>query len=367
MEDNFRFIAFRSSRYLTLVENQPEFVFLADEDRQVISLPPLTNAERTEISLLLSLRRCNGISIFSFRFSWVRRVQRCWWRSVIEWWKCSSKRSFVTICSKRILKGNSIRFSSFNERERSIRMANWKWPFPPEQISSSSKTKPRQRWTFRSNDCFLPIKNIRKEKKRKGNSLRDLCSTVRFLYLFISDFRESNEFSSTTDVEFGISDRFNFVAQRSRTDRNAGRRNSSSDRIDPSASPPTTTAAAAVATEAGVAASLAERTARAGMNDDHLHQIMQFCKDNFTSTFPFALILILKGFYEHSAGQFTLNHRSSSLISLTCRNLHGDLLLGQYLSWKECFNSSSLVESKSHSFVDQRRRRLFSSSLVESW
>ena len=50
----------------------------------------------------------------------------------------------------------------------------------------------------------------------------------------------------------------------------------------------------------------AERTARAGMNDDHLHQIIQFCKDNFTSTFPFALILILKGFYEHSAGQFTL-------------------------------------------------------------
>ena len=67
--------------------------------------------------------------------------------------------------------------------------------------------------------------------------------------------------------------------------------------------PPPTTAAAA---EAGVAAGLAERTARAGMNDDHLYQIIQFCKDNLTSTFSFALILIFKGFYEHSAGQFTL-------------------------------------------------------------
>ena len=103
----------------------------------------------------------------------------------------------------------------------------------------------------------------------------------------------------------------------------------------PPAPPPTTTTAAAAG--AAVAAGLAERTARAGMNDDHLHQIMQFCKDNLTSTFPFALILILKGFYEHSAGQFTLVHpHLSSLISLSSRNLHGDLLLGQYLylSWK---------------------------------
>ena len=100
--------------------------------------------------------------------------------------------------------------------------------------------------------------------------------------------------------------------------------------------PPTTTAAAAAAAGAGVAAGLAERTARAGMNDDHLHQIIQFCKDNLTSTFPFALILILKGFYEHSAGQFTVVLVDSHLSSLSrpCRNLHGDLLLGQYLSWK---------------------------------
>ena len=47
VEDNFRFLGFRSRGYLTLVENQPEFVLLVDEDRQVISLPPLTNAERT--------------------------------------------------------------------------------------------------------------------------------------------------------------------------------------------------------------------------------------------------------------------------------------------------------------------------------
>lgn len=38
-------------------------------------------------------------------------------------------------------------------------------------------------------------------------------------------------------------------------------------------------------------------------SNDHLHQFIQFVKDNLTSTFPFALILILKAFYEHSAGQ----------------------------------------------------------------
>ena len=54
-EKKFRFIDRRSSRYLTLLENQPEFVFLADEDRQVISLPPLTNAERTKVCLSLPL------------------------------------------------------------------------------------------------------------------------------------------------------------------------------------------------------------------------------------------------------------------------------------------------------------------------
>ena len=39
------------------------------------------------------------------------------------------------------------------------------------------------------------------------------------------------------------------------------------------------------------------------INNDHLHQIIQFFKDNLTSTFPFALILILKAFFEHSAGK----------------------------------------------------------------
>jgi hypothetical protein len=38
------------------------------------------------------------------------------------------------------------------------------------------------------------------------------------------------------------------------------------------------------------------------INNDHLHQFIHLLKENLTSTFPFALILILKGFYEHSAG-----------------------------------------------------------------
>jgi hypothetical protein len=38
------------------------------------------------------------------------------------------------------------------------------------------------------------------------------------------------------------------------------------------------------------------------INNDHLHQLIHLLKDNLTSTFPFALILILKAFYEHSAG-----------------------------------------------------------------
>jgi hypothetical protein len=37
-------------------------------------------------------------------------------------------------------------------------------------------------------------------------------------------------------------------------------------------------------------------------NNDHLHQLITLLKDNLTSTLPFALILILKAFYEHSAG-----------------------------------------------------------------
>jgi hypothetical protein len=38
------------------------------------------------------------------------------------------------------------------------------------------------------------------------------------------------------------------------------------------------------------------------INNDHLHQLITLLKDNLTSTFPFALILILKAFHEHSAG-----------------------------------------------------------------
>jgi hypothetical protein len=40
------------------------------------------------------------------------------------------------------------------------------------------------------------------------------------------------------------------------------------------------------------------------INNDHLHQLIQLFRDNLTSTFPFALILILKAFYEHSAGKY---------------------------------------------------------------
>lgn len=38
------------------------------------------------------------------------------------------------------------------------------------------------------------------------------------------------------------------------------------------------------------------------VNNDHLHQLITLFKENLTSTLPFALILILKAFYEHSAG-----------------------------------------------------------------
>ena len=120
--------------------------------------------------------------------------------------------------------------------------------------------------------------------------------------------------------------------------------------------PPTTTAPAAAGTGAGagVAAGLAERTARAGMYDDHLHQIIHFCKDNFTSTFPFAWILIFKGFDKHSAGQFTLVFRRSSHLSSLVGIFMVIFFSAQSLSWKLCFCSSSLVESQSPSIVDHR-------------
>ena len=116
--------------------------------------------------------------------------------------------------------------------------------------------------------------------------------------------------------------------------------------------PPTTTAAAGAA----VAASLPERTARAGMNDDHLHQIIQFCKDNLTSTFPFALILILKGFDEHSAGQFTLTLSSLSrlgilrVIFFSASISHGNSIL---------VHQASLKVNRLRSSIINRWRRLF--------
>lgn len=42
---------FFSSRYLTLLEDQKDFPCLSDENRYVISLPPLTNAERSKVNI----------------------------------------------------------------------------------------------------------------------------------------------------------------------------------------------------------------------------------------------------------------------------------------------------------------------------
>ena len=80
--------------------------------------------------------------------------------------------------------------------------------------------------------------------------------------------------------------------------------------------------------------------------EELLHPIIQFCKDNVTSTFPFAFILIFKGFDEHSAGQFTLTLSLSLSLSLS-RKLHADLLLGSSRSWKLPLSSSSFVQSES--------------------
>jgi len=49
------------------------------------------------------------------------------------------------------------------------------------------------------------------------------------------------------------------------------------------------------------------------INNDHLHQLIHLLKDNLTSTFPFALILILKAFYEHSAGILMVIFFSASI------------------------------------------------------
>jgi hypothetical protein len=41
-------------RYLTLLQNQKDFPCLSDQDRYVISLPPLTNAERSKVNIKYS-------------------------------------------------------------------------------------------------------------------------------------------------------------------------------------------------------------------------------------------------------------------------------------------------------------------------
>lgn len=86
---------------------------------------------------------------------------------------------------------------------------------------------------------------------------------------------------------------------------------SSSSNIHPSEDPSLPSSTATPPT--GTHPTLIERTSRPS-NDDHLHQLIQFCKENLTSTFPFALILLLKGFYDHSSGKkqtnLSLHHHS---------------------------------------------------------
>ncbi|CAF3502638.1 unnamed protein product [Rotaria socialis] len=56
-----------------------------------------------------------------------------------------------------------------------------------------------------------------------------------------------------------------------------------------------------------------QQTNRPNINNDHLHQLINLLKDNLTSTFPFIIILILKAFYEHSAGILMVIFFSASI------------------------------------------------------
>ena len=42
-------------KYLTLLENKKKFAFLTDNQKEVISLPPLTNAEKTKVFKFMKL------------------------------------------------------------------------------------------------------------------------------------------------------------------------------------------------------------------------------------------------------------------------------------------------------------------------
>ncbi|CAF1301277.1 unnamed protein product [Didymodactylos carnosus] len=52
---------------------------------------------------------------------------------------------------------------------------------------------------------------------------------------------------------------------------------------------------------------------RIDVNGDHVQQIINVLKENLTSTFPFALILVLKAFYDHSTGILMLVFFSASI------------------------------------------------------
>ncbi|CAF3925674.1 unnamed protein product [Rotaria sordida] len=69
-------------KYLTLLQDQHDFPCLSDQDRYVISLPPLTNAERTKLSpssesILIEITSSHSMDI-------CRRVMDCLLREMIE-------------------------------------------------------------------------------------------------------------------------------------------------------------------------------------------------------------------------------------------------------------------------------------------
>ena len=86
------------------------------------------------------------------------------------------------------------------------------------------------------------------------------------------------------------------------------------------------------------------RPSPSDLNNDHLHQLITFLKGNLTSTFPFALIHILKAFYEHSAGSFKLDIGLIRWFALLSRNAHGDLLFCEFLSRQYRFGSTNCIE-----------------------
>lgn len=124
-------------RYLTLLENESVYPCLIDEDRVVISLPPLSNSDRTKVCLLSS-----PLLSSIFVFSWVWRVNLFWlksvlrrrWRFVVEWWMNSSKKFFVLESVEMNI------FFFFNKQEFSTKREFLKQHSRQEQISTIGQT-----------------------------------------------------------------------------------------------------------------------------------------------------------------------------------------------------------------------------------